>query len=67
MGFVLGRLPSLTLRPQGFLEQAQGDNYAVQRMTFENNARITELSVVAVTRDDLEQLHRDVERFNANR
>jgi len=29
--------------------------------------RITELSVVAVTRDDLEQLHRDVVRFNANR
>ena len=29
--------------------------------------RITELSVVAVTRDDLEQLHRDVGRYNANR
>jgi len=29
--------------------------------------RITELSVVAVTRDDLEQLHRDVVRYNANR
>jgi len=31
------------------------------------STRITELSVVAVTRDDLEQLHRDVVRFNANR
>jgi len=29
--------------------------------------RITELSVVAVTRDDLEQLHRDVGRYNVNR
>ena len=52
---------------------AQGDNQAImilnswlsKHRTIMN--RITELSVVAVTRDDLEQLHRDVVRYNANR
>ena len=37
------------------------------RMVTIEMPRITELSVVAVTRDDLKQLHRDVVRYNVKK
>ena len=52
---------------------AQGDNQAIMILnswlTKHHSVmnRITELSLVAVTRDDLDQLHREVVRYNANR